>query len=101
MFFFIPKKKNKPITISGGQKRRLSIAIELVTQPPLLFLDEVTSGLDATSAFQLLKLISKLARLGHSIVMTIHQVCSVKQIFFVFCFFYLFWFVLVSHTTHT
>ena len=42
----------------------------------MLFVVKVTSGLDATSAYQLLRLITKLANLGHSIVMTIHQPTS-------------------------
>ncbi|KAL9649908.1 hypothetical protein ABK040_011381 [Willaertia magna] len=60
--------------ISGGERKRLSIAIELLTQPSIIFLDEATSGLDAKSSMNLLELISKIAKNGkRTIVMSIHQ----------------------------
>eukprot|EP01084_Bolivina_argentea_P005223 9867_1 len=62
--------------ISGGQKKRLAIGIELMSQPTLLFMDEVTSGLDATSAYQLFGIINRLSQLGHSIIITLHQPSS-------------------------
>lgn len=64
--------------ISGGQKRRLAIACELITQPTLLFLDEPTSGLDAASAFFVMDVIRKLALEGRTVLTVIHQViiCS-------------------------
>lgn len=60
--------------ISGGEKRRLSIATELITDPPILFLDEPTSGLDAYTAYSLVQTLQKLAHdKERTIVVSIHQ----------------------------
>jgi ABC-type multidrug transport system ATPase subunit len=58
---------------SGGEKRRTSLAIQLLSNPSVLWLDEPTTGLDATSAFHLVTTLEALARKGRTIVMTIHQ----------------------------
>ncbi|KAM9914385.1 hypothetical protein OXX69_000683 [Metschnikowia pulcherrima] len=60
--------------ISGGEKRRVSIACELVTSPSILFLDEPTSGLDAYNAKNVVDSLVKLAKdFERTIVFTIHQ----------------------------
>ncbi|KAI8917509.1 hypothetical protein DFJ77DRAFT_456678 [Powellomyces hirtus] len=60
--------------ISGGEKRRVSIACELVTGPSILFLDEPTSGLDAFNAYNVVESLVNLARTYHrTIILTIHQ----------------------------
>jgi ABC-type multidrug transport system ATPase subunit len=60
--------------ISGGERKRVSIGVELVTDPHILFLDEPTSGLDAFNAFNAIESIKKLAKAENKIVlMTIHQ----------------------------
>lgn len=58
---------------SGGEKRRTSLGVQMLANPSVLFLDEVTTGLDATSAFQLIRTLKTLAAKGRTIVVTIHQ----------------------------
>lgn len=59
--------------MSGGEKRRLSIALELVANPKIFFLDEPTSGLDEVTAAQCIRLLKNLAKQGRTVVCTIHQ----------------------------
>ena len=59
--------------ISGGEKRRTSIGVQMLANPSVLFLDEPTTGLDTTSAFQLVRTLKALALKGRTVVTTIHQ----------------------------
>jgi len=62
--------------LSGGQKRRLSIALELVSKPDILILDEPTSGLDSMSAFHIVEVMEKLTKEGICVICTLHQPSS-------------------------
>jgi len=63
--------------ISGGQRKRLSICLEILTRPRLLFLDEPTSGLDSAASYHVMSRIAGLAaREGMTIVAVVHQPCS-------------------------
>ncbi|KAL4897967.1 P-loop containing nucleoside triphosphate hydrolase protein [Aspergillus ambiguus] len=63
--------------ISGGQKRRVSVASQLITCPKILFLDEPTSGLDSTASFEVISYVKRLAVANNLIVIaSIHQPSS-------------------------
>ena len=59
--------------ISGGQRKRVNVGMEMVAMPALLFLDEPTSGLDSTTSFDLLDALGKLASIGVNILAVLHQ----------------------------
>nr|UOU03352.1 ATP-binding cassette subfamily G-like 1 [Brachionus rubens] len=62
--------------ISGGEKRRLAYASEIINNPPLLFCDEPTSGLDSSMAQSLVESMRRLADSGKTVICTIHQPSS-------------------------
>ncbi|XP_051142584.1 ABC transporter G family member 15-like isoform X2 [Andrographis paniculata] len=62
--------------ISGGEKKRLSIALEILVRPRILFLDEPTTGLDSAASFFIIQTIRNLARDGRTVVSSIHQPSS-------------------------
>jgi ABC-type multidrug transport system ATPase subunit len=59
--------------ISGGQRKRVNIAMELICDPTVLFLDEPTSGLSSSDSLKVVKHLYDLARGGKTIMLTIHQ----------------------------
>jgi len=59
--------------ISGGEKKRVNVATELITRAPILFLDEPTSNLDAFQAFNVMNCLRRVASGGRAVVCTIHQ----------------------------
>ena len=82
--------------LSGGQSKRLNIAIALITDPSVLFLDEPTSGLDSFTANEVMSVVKRLSTSDVTILATIHSptayafslfdkamiLCSGKQVFF-------------------
>uniref|UniRef100_A0A3B5LC41 ABC transporter domain-containing protein n=1 Tax=Xiphophorus couchianus TaxID=32473 RepID=A0A3B5LC41_9TELE len=59
--------------VSGGERKRCSIGMELITSPSLLFLDEPTTGLDSNTANCITGLLHKLSRRGKTVIFSIHQ----------------------------
>jgi ABC transport system ATP-binding/permease protein len=60
-------------SLSGGQRKRASIAVEMLTRPAVFFLDEPTSGLDPATAREVLRLLRRLSGAGATIVLTTHS----------------------------
>ncbi|XP_069545798.1 broad substrate specificity ATP-binding cassette transporter ABCG2b [Brachyistius frenatus] len=59
--------------VSGGERKRCSIGMELIISPSLLFLDEPTTGLDSNTANQIIGLLHRLSRRGKTVIFSIHQ----------------------------
>ncbi|XP_062963792.1 broad substrate specificity ATP-binding cassette transporter ABCG2 isoform X2 [Cynocephalus volans] len=59
--------------VSGGERKRTSIGMELITDPSILFLDEPTTGLDSSTANAVLLLLKKMSKQGRTIIFSIHQ----------------------------
>ncbi|NXA41269.1 ABCG2 protein, partial [Eudromia elegans] len=59
--------------VSGGERKRTNIGMELITDPAILFLDEPTTGLDASTANAVLLLLQRMAKQGKTIIFSIHQ----------------------------
>ena len=59
--------------LSGGELKRTSIGLELITDPTIIFLDEPTTGLDSKSALDVAKILKMLSKNGRTIITTLHQ----------------------------
>ncbi|KAL7558424.1 hypothetical protein ACA910_015766 [Epithemia clementina (nom. ined.)] len=59
--------------ISGGQRKRVNIAMEMVVKPSLLCLDEPTSGLDSTTSYTVVNSLKEMARAGANVITVLHQ----------------------------
>jgi ABC-type multidrug transport system ATPase subunit/pSer/pThr/pTyr-binding forkhead associated (FHA) protein len=64
--------------LSGGQRKRVSIAVELITKPSVIFLDEPTSGLDPGTEERIMKLFRQIAESGRTVVLTTHAMENVR-----------------------
>jgi ABC-type multidrug transport system ATPase subunit len=59
--------------ISGGQKKRVNIGMELIASPSVLFLDEPTSGLDSSTSMEVCSLLQTIALTGVNVIVVLHQ----------------------------
>lgn len=67
-----PQRHQVIAALSGGQRKRVSIGVELLSNPPIFFLDEPTSGLDLGLDRKIMQLLRRLANRGHTIVLATH-----------------------------
>jgi ABC-2 type transport system ATP-binding protein len=74
------RKNSKYAELSGGQKQRLSIAVALVNDPVVLFLDEPTTGLDPQARRQLWELVKKIQAAGSTIMLTTHYMEEAEEL---------------------
>ncbi|MGI8638862.1 MAG: FHA domain-containing protein [Pyrinomonadaceae bacterium] len=75
----ISERRDVPINqLSGGQRKRVSIAVELITKPSIIFLDEPTSGLDPATEEKIMKLFRQIAESGRTVILTTHAMENVK-----------------------
>jgi len=65
-------------SLSGGQQKRVNVALELLTKPSLLFLDEPTSGLDPGLDMSVMEMMSGLARDGRTVIVVTHSVANLN-----------------------
>ncbi|MER6378586.1 FHA domain-containing protein [Streptomyces sp. NPDC001250] len=75
----LAQRADQPVhSLSGGQRKRVSVALELLTRPSLLFLDEPTSGLDPGMDRSVMNMLRGLADDGHTVVVVTHSVLSLS-----------------------
>ena len=75
----LEERRDVPIErLSGGQRKRVSIAVELITKPSIIFLDEPTSGLDPSTEEKIMKLFRRIAESGRTVVLTTHATANVN-----------------------
>lgn len=58
--------------LSGGEKKRTAIGVEMITNPKIILLDEPTSGLDSFTAVKIVQLLKQFSRQGKIVIATIH-----------------------------
>src|ERR1051325_2228993 len=75
----LAERRDVPISqLSGGQRKRVSIAVELITKPSVIFLDEPTSGLDPATEEKVMKLFRQIAESGRTVILTTHAMENVR-----------------------
>ena len=75
----LTERRDVPVeNLSGGQRKRVSIAVELITKPSIIFLDEPTSGLDPATEEKIMKLFRRIAESGRTVVLTTHNTANVQ-----------------------
>lgn len=75
----LTQRQNVPIgRLSGGQRKRVSIGVELISNPRLFFLDEATSGLDPGTELQIMELLRSLANAGSTVLLITHATKNVE-----------------------
>ena len=75
----LTERRDVPIAdLSGGQRKRVSIAVELITKPSVIFLDEPTSGLDPATEDKIMKLFRRIAESGRTVILTTHAMENVR-----------------------
>jgi len=75
----LAERRHVPVNqLSGGQRKRVSIAVELITKPSVIFLDEPTSGLDPATEEKIMKLFRQIAESGRTVIMTTHAMENVR-----------------------
>ncbi|MDT4966536.1 MAG: transport system ATP-binding/permease protein [Acidobacteriota bacterium] len=75
----LSERRDVPVAqLSGGQRKRVSIAVELITKPSVIFLDEPTSGLDPATEEKIMKLFRQIAESGRTVVLTTHAMENVR-----------------------
>jgi ABC-type multidrug transport system ATPase subunit len=62
--------------LSGGERKKVTLAVQLLNDPPILFCDEITTGLDSYAAAHVVDALKRIARTGKIVVCTIHQPAS-------------------------
>lgn len=75
----LSERRDVPINqLSGGQRKRVSIAVELITKPSVIYLDEPTSGLDPATEEKIMVLFRQIAESGRTVILTTHAMENVK-----------------------
>lgn len=62
--------------LSGGERKKIALAVQLLNDPPILFCDEITTGLDSYTATHIVNTLKRIARTGKIVICTIHQPAS-------------------------